>query len=160
MVHGFFSHREAPQELRRASLVLQLTGGVEALTAARSTKLEHGGDEPVIVSLVKGKAQDIVVTRLRRILGAMHLDQTLELGAAACVLILTAADLIVRFSVFALYPFKLAHLCRAWFPDTWYQNVFAFLHEEESNLDVGVGMQLQRLAWAQGTAHGDGARES
>ena len=36
--------------------------------------------------------------------------------------------------------------------------MYAFLHEEESNLDVGVGMQLQRLAWAQGTAHGDGTR--
>ena len=90
----------------------------------------------------------------------MHLDQTLEPGAAACVLLLTIVDLVVRFSVFALYPFKLARLCRAWFPDTWYHNVFAFLHMQESNLDVGVGMQLQRLAWAQGTAHGDGERES
>ena len=67
LAQGFFSHREAPQELRRASLVLQLTGGIEALTAARRTKLEHGGDDPVIVSLVKGRAQDIVVARLRRI---------------------------------------------------------------------------------------------
>ena len=66
LVQGFFSHREAPQELRRASLVLQLTGGVEALTAARRTDTAHG-DEPVIVSLVKGRAQDIVVSRLRRI---------------------------------------------------------------------------------------------
>ena len=51
----------------------------------------------------------------------MHLDQTLELGAAACLLLLTTDDLVVRFSLFALYPFKLAHLFRAWFPDTWYQ---------------------------------------
>ena len=82
LVQGFFSHLEAPHELRRASLVLQLTGGVEALTAARRTGTAHG-DEPVIVSLVKGRALDIVVARLRRILGAMHLDPTLELGAGA-----------------------------------------------------------------------------
>ena len=38
------------------------------------------------------------------------------------------------------------------------RKLFAFLHEEESNIYVGVGMQLQRLAWAQGTAHGDRTR--
>ena len=156
LVQGFFSHVEAPQELRRASLVLQMTGGVEALTARKP----RSGEEPVMVSLVKGAAQNIGVTRLRRILGAMHLDQTLEPGAAACVLLLTSDDLIVRFSVFFLCPFKLAHLCRACFPDTWYQKVFAFVNEKESNLDVRVGMLLQRLAWAQGTAHGDGTRTS
>ena len=97
LVQGFFSHLEAPQELRRASLVLQLTGGVAALTAKHATST----GEPVMVSLVKGAAQDIVVTRLRRIFGAMHLDQALEPGAAACVLLLTASDLVVRFGVFA-----------------------------------------------------------
>jgi hypothetical protein len=146
LVHGFFSHAEAPQELRRASLVLQMTGGVEALTARKP----RSGAEPVMVSLVKGAAQEIVVTRLRRLLGAMHLDDTLEPGAAACVLLLTAADMFVRFGVFFLYPFKLALLCRAWFPSTWYQHVFAFLHEVEGKLDVGVGLELQRLAWGQG----------
>ena len=51
LVQGFFEHLEAPHELRRASLVLQLTGGVEALTAARRTDAAHA-DEPVTVSLV------------------------------------------------------------------------------------------------------------
>ena len=99
-------------------MVLQLTGGVEALASARRTETAHG-DEPVIVSLVKGRTQDIVVARLRRIFGEMHLGQTLEPGAAACVLLLTSADLVVRFSVLALYPFKFARMCRAWFADTW-----------------------------------------
>ena len=52
LAQGFFSHPEAPQELRRASLVLQLTGGVEALTAKHATST----GEPVMVSLVKGAA--------------------------------------------------------------------------------------------------------
>ena len=119
LVQGFFSHPEAPQVLRRASLVLQLSGGVEALTATRP----RPGEEPVTASLVKGAAQDIVVTRLRRLSGAMHLDPALEPGAAACVLLATAADLLVRFGVFVLYAFKLALLCRAWFPATWYPHV-------------------------------------
>ncbi len=28
---------------------------------------------------------------------------------------------------------------------------FAFLHEKEGSLDFGVGLQLQRLAWAEGS---------
>ena len=146
LVQGFVKHLEAPHELRRASLVLQITGGVEALTAKHATST----GEPVMVSLVKGAAQDIVVTRLRRILGAMNLDQALEPGAAACVLLLADSELIVRFGVFFLYPFKIAHLCRAWFPNTWCRQVYACVNEKERNLDVGVGLQLQRLAWAKG----------
>ena len=78
LVQSFFSHQEAPQVLRRASLVMQLIGGVEALTARRRTTTAHG-DEPVLGALVKGAALDIVVTRLRRILGAMHLPPPLFL---------------------------------------------------------------------------------
>jgi len=58
-----------------------LSGGVEALIATKP----RPGEDPVIVSLAKGTAHRIVVTRLRRLFGAMHLDLALELGAAACV---------------------------------------------------------------------------
>ena len=64
LLQGVVNHREAPDELRRASLVLQMTGGVEAMVAKHAAST---GD-PVMVSLVKGSAQNIVVTRLRRIL--------------------------------------------------------------------------------------------
>lgn len=146
LVQGFLSHPEAPQVLRRASLVLQLSGGVEALAATKPLP----GEEPVAVSLVEGAAQAIVVTRLRRLMGAMHLGPALELGSAACVLLAAAVDLLVRFGVLALYLVKLALLCRAWFPATWYQNVYCFLNEKEDHLDAGVGLQLQRLDWANG----------
>ena len=36
-------------------------------------------------------------------------------------------------------------------PVFWYHYAFQFLHEEEHNLDIGVGLQLQRLAWAKGS---------
>jgi len=124
-----------------------LSGGVEALIATKP----RPGEDPVIVSLARGTAHRIVVTRLRRLFGAMHLDLALELGAAACVLLAAAADLLVRFNVFLVYPFKLATLCRAWFPSCWRENALKFLHEREENLDVGVGWQLHRLAWAKGT---------
>jgi len=37
------------------------------------------------------------------------------------------------------------------FPLRRRQNVLNFLHEHEGNLDVGVGLQLYRLAWAKGS---------
>ena len=148
LVCGFFSHPEAAQVLRRSSLVLQLSSAVEAVTATTRCRAE---EEPVMVKLVKGGAQDVVVSRLRRIIGAMHLDLGLDLGPAICVLLATAVDLVVRFNVYLEYPFRLARLCRVWFPSFWYHSVFEFLHEREENLDVGVGLQLQRLAWAKGS---------
>ena len=148
LVCGFFSHPEAAQVLRRSSLVLQLSSAVEAVTATTRCRAE---EEPVMVKLVKGGAQDVVVSRLRRIIGAMHLDPGLDLGPAICVLLATAVDLVVRFNMYLEYPFRLARLCRVWFPSFWYHYVFEFLHEREENLDVGVGLQLQRLAWAKGS---------
>ena len=147
LVHGFFSHAEAAQTLRRASLALQLSGGVEALTARRTVHSE----EPMIVRLSKGAAQDLVVQRLRRLFAALHQGPVLDSAAATCVLLLTAADLVVRFNVFLSYPFKLCRMCRLWFPATRCQNISEFLHEAADNLDVGVGLVLQQLAWAQGS---------
>ena len=148
LVHSFFNHAEAAQTLRRASLVLQLSGGVEALTA-RLTETEPG-EEPVLVRLAKGAAHDLVVERLRRLFAALHHDPVLEPAAATCVLLLTAADLVVRFDVFLRYPCKLCLMRRVWFPSTWCHNISEFLAEAAENLDVGVGRVLQQLAWAKG----------
>ena len=145
-VQKFFADPEAAQALRRSSLVLQLSGGVEALTAS----IPREGEEPVIVALVKGAAHDIVNSRLRRLFRAMPRDSELQLGPAVGVLLATAADLIVRFKVFRRYPFKLCQLSRRWFPVRCYWNCLQFIHEEEGNLDVGLCLQLQRLAWANG----------
>ena len=106
LVQGFFSHPEAPQVLRRSSLVLQLTGGVEALTATKPL----AGEDPVIVCMVKGAAQGVVGTRLQRLFAAMHLDPVLDYGAAASVLLTTVADLVVR-SVFSSSTRSSLHSC-------------------------------------------------
>ena len=89
-------------------MVLQLTGGVEALTARRTVH----GEDPMIVMLARGAAHDLVVKRLRRWLAALHQGLVLEPAAATCVLLLTVADLVVRFDVFLRYPFKLCRMCR------------------------------------------------
>ena len=76
-VQGFFAHPQAFQELRRASLVLQLTGGVEALTC----RVPQDGELPVFVALAKGSAHDVVSQRLQRLLSVMK-DCRLDLGSA------------------------------------------------------------------------------
>ena len=157
LVHSFFSHAEAPQLLRRASLVLQLSGGVEALTArdSRACRTANGNgararEPPVQVSLAKGDAQAVVVNRLRRILGAMHHDPGLELMPAINTLLATGADLIVRFEIYRQYPFRICYLCRVWFPASWYESCASFLREPEACLDIGLSLQIQQISVGQG----------
>ena len=54
--------------------------------------------------MVKGAVQGVVGTRLQRLFAAMHPDPVLDYGAAACVLLTTVADLVVRFGVFLVLP--------------------------------------------------------
>ena len=142
-VQKFFADPNAGQLLRRSSLALQLSGGLEALTCKKPKQ----GERPTIVGLVEGAADDLVQTRLRRLFGAMPGDSTLELGPAMGVLLGAAADLLVRFAAFKLYPFKICELSRVWFPDTWQRASLDFLHEPEPSLDVGLSFVLQRLSW-------------
>jgi len=145
-IQSFFGHPRAPQELRRASLVMQLSGGVEALTA-RNVK---DGEDPVLVSLNKGAAHDVVSSRLEHILGLLHHDGSLELGATASSLLGTAIDIWLRFDIFLKFPFAVCRCCRKWFSRTYLTNIFHFLHLAPEDLDVGIGLQLHALAWAQG----------
>ena len=87
-------------------MVLQLTGGMEAVTSAKAKE----GEPPKIVSLVKGDAHELVQKRLRRLFGVMHKDPLLELGPATSNLLATTADLILRFNYLLRYPFILSSL--------------------------------------------------
>jgi hypothetical protein len=64
----FFGKAAASQALRRSSLVLQLTSGVETFM---STEPAAGGT-PIIVELHKGKVHEILNTALQRLLKAIH----------------------------------------------------------------------------------------
>ncbi len=143
-IQDFFLNAEAMQALRRASLCLQLTGGVEAFMA---TKPE--GDPPV-VALVNGDAHNLVVARLSRLMGALPLDPQLDLAPATGGLLACAADLILRLDGYKRYPFLICRLCRTWHPHTFLRACAAFLKEPAEALDVGFSMQLMELARATG----------
>lgn len=116
-VSQFFAHVEAPQLLRRASLVLQLVGAVEAVASSKP----NDGELPLAVSLAKGDWHDLVVERLQRLIGSIWKDPALAVGPAFSALLATAVDLILRLNVYRRYPFRMCLLCRRWFPATFLQ---------------------------------------
>ena len=77
-IQKFFCKSAAGQALRRDSLVLQLTSGVEAFMST----IPKDGEIPTLVALQHGKAHDILNKRLQRLLDVMHLDPDLNLSAA------------------------------------------------------------------------------
>ena len=88
---AFFFRPAAKQALRRASLILQRTGGLEAM--ASSTNKE--GEPPQIVSFVKGDGHTLVMHRLRRMFDVVRTDPLLELAPATSNLLATIADLVL-----------------------------------------------------------------
>ena len=141
-VRAFFSEEEAKQVLRRSSMVLQLTGGLEALTAAKPKE----GQPPKVVTLATDVATDLITYRLCRLFHAMPDGPLLEIGPATSNLLATAVDLMLRFKKLQQYPFRLCRLCRRWFPETFVKAILDFLHASMENLDVGVSQQLRELA--------------
>ena len=63
-IQKFFCKSASGQALRRASLVLQLTSGVEAFMSTNP----KDGEIPTLVALQQGKAHDILNKRLQRLL--------------------------------------------------------------------------------------------
>ena len=105
---------------------------------------------PLAVPLCKGEADDLVCRRLQHILGSMPLDPSLEIGPAAGAAMATASDVLIRMGQFKDYPTRLVRMSRRWFPATCATSFDDLLLAPESTLDVGVGVQLQRLAWQKG----------
>ena len=143
-VRSFFAKPSACQALCRASLVLQLTGGIEAFMSRRPKQ----GEPPTIVLIQKYKAHEILDERLQHLLENMHYDTCLNLGAATTALFGTAADLIVRINGYMQYPYRFVRMCRKWFRFTFRNDITSFLQAEDSELDVGFALPLQAIAIA------------
>ena len=151
-VQKFFKDHAGLQALRRASLAFQLTGGVEGFMARKSR-----GDVPAVVALVKGEVHQIVIQRLQRIIGALHLDPHLDLAAALGVLLACASDLLLRLDTYRRFPFKLCLMCRVWSQrqsrtevDPYKRACVEFIRADPAILDVGCSLPLQELAVGKG----------
>ena len=144
-IQKFFRKSASGQALRRDSLVLQLTSGVEAFMSA----IPKDGEIPTLVALQQGKAHEILNKRLQRLLDVVHLDPDLNLSAATGALLGTAADLKARLDEYLKYPGKFVLMCRRWWPNTYKYYIGQFLRATTEELDVGFSLELQRLALAQ-----------
>ena len=143
-IHAFWAHHETPQYLRRTSVSLQLTAHVNNLCA----KL-HGVDEPAIVSLARGRVRDVTATAFSAMMGKLHLDPELDVGACLATLLATAVETLIRFAHYEEYPYKCALLAAVFNPS--YRNAcLEFLKAPESSLDVGFSLPLQKRALACG----------
>ena len=101
-IQKFFCKSAVGQALRRDSLVLQLTSGVEAFMST----IPKDGEIPTLVALQQGKAHDILNKRLQRLLDVMHLDPDLNLSAATGALLGTVGDLKARLDEYLKCPGK------------------------------------------------------
>ena len=145
-VHSFFKKWSASQALRRASLILQLTGGVEGFVSAEPKE----GAPPTVAAILQGQAHAIVNERLQRLLGVMHHDPDLDLAAATGALLGTGMDLILRLNAYKKFPYKFCTMCRKWFPISHRVSITMFLQAPAEDLDVGFSLPFQRLALSQG----------
>ncbi len=142
IIRKLFASAAGLQALRRASLCLQLTGGVEAVLAAKPCS-DH---PPPVVGVANGVVHELVATRLSRLLGALPNDPVLDLGSATGGLLATAVDLLLRLDAMRSYPLLIARLCRKWNSTTFLRQCQLFLGEPADALDVGFPLQLHKIA--------------
>jgi hypothetical protein len=90
-VLNFMACDDTPQFLRRTALVLSIPAHVNNVCG----QLKDTAD-PLIVKLAKGKVLDIVSGDLAHLIGSMHLDAELDVGACLSAAIAASMDLVVR----------------------------------------------------------------
>ena len=142
-IQKFFRKSASGQALRRDSLVLQLTSGVEAFMSANP----KDGEIPTLVALQQQKGHDILNKRLQRLLDVVHLDPDLNLSAATGALLGTAADLKARLDEYLKYPGKFALMFRRWFPSTYWYAIGYFFASNDRRVRCRVlfGVAAPRL---------------
>ena len=160
-VGAFFREDTTPQYLKRTALCFQVLDHVERWSeskhrrqrdqdiSARDGSLERP-QEPLLVRVAKGEVEILVSEDVSRLISLLHLDSDLDVGACVTQLLAAAADLLVRFRAYQVYPFLLYKMCRA-FHSGFAVACLEFLRVPKADLDLGCGRPLQKLAWQQGS---------
>ena len=77
-------------------------------------------------------------------------DPSLDIAPAISVLLSTAMDMHIRIATFIDYPIALCRMSKKFFPYGYMPSTHYFLRTPVAKLDVGVGVQLQAMAWKNG----------
>ena len=135
-VRRFFAKIGVSQHLRATSLAHQIVGKIMELSAKTRTSEET----PTIVQLAHGTVDSLVSTELSRIIGKLWMDQELDVSQTMTILLGTAGQLMMRFTVFKEYPFKMCFVCKRFNPHGWMMACLAFLNEDGGDLDPGFSL--------------------
>jgi len=136
------------QYLRRTCLCLQITGHLHNACAKADDRSDE--EQPLLARLAQGRGRRVLRVAFAKAINCMHLDKDLDVGAAGSALLATVLDSVLRFAFFEAWPFLSCMLCMK-YNDDYMDACMAFLHMSHTDLDVGFGQVLQRIALDQGT---------
>ena len=93
----------------------------------------------MMVRLARGDVSERTARELPSILQALRHDAGLapRLDDVVAQVLMTAGQVVLRFSQYAEYPARAAVMSRTYNPATYYQEVLRFLHVDPMALDIG-----------------------
>ncbi len=143
-VAAFFQQEGTPQFLREVTLAARLVLRAQGV-ASRRLDPEN---RPNIVSLVKGAVEEESAKLLADIFGLILKGVDLELDVLRTVqrLLVVFINIVIRFSVYAEYPFRLCLLVKDWNPVRYAQEGLRFLDADAEALDTGFSKPFRQEA--------------
>ncbi len=97
---------------------------------------------PLLARLARGEVARKTSEDLQLILRLLPVDPALadplDMGATIEQLLVTEAELIIRFKQYEAFPFRLALCCKTWNPTGFLVEVESFLEQPWESLDVGI----------------------
>jgi hypothetical protein len=159
-VRKYLEAEDTRFQLGLARLCLRLTSLAKSITGQKNRRgdrdsavdAQAGVRVPLMVRLARGDVSERTARGLTSIRQALRHDATLtpRLGEVVTRLLMTAGQVILRFSQYEGYPARAALMSRAYNSATYYQEVLRFLHVDPKALYSGYCELLRREAW--GTA--------
>ena len=139
-VLAFLDLPSTPQYLRRTALALDVLDHTHRICGQVYAR---GDGDPLLVRIARGGVVDALDADLASTFRRMHLDASLDVGAAVILLLQVAIDTFVRFQQYERYPCLAYKLCRK-YCEHWRVNCLDFLSVADEELDTGFSLKLKR----------------
>ncbi|CAK0857217.1 unnamed protein product [Prorocentrum cordatum] len=139
---------ETDREVRQAALCVRLTLFATKLTAKKDSSAD---ERPAVVRLQTGVVQERTSDVLQDIFRHLHADPVLDIPVVVDRLLLTEMHICIRFGQYSDWPYRMCTMVAAWNPLGFQDAIKSFLDAEETALDAGYGVPVQREALAKGS---------
>ena len=131
----YFTLPETGADVRRAALCLRLTMHAVAITAQKPTSTDS---VPPLVRMGQGEVKKKNSADLREIFPLLSLDPAIHLSQTVASLLTTACHLVMRFSLYESYPYKIWTLSKVYNPVTYRACVLEFLEEPRGHNNIYI----------------------